>query len=69
MENTFPTTPAVNFVYLVFITEDPTHQIEAYSTKEHAERARAHYHRRGFTAARIDARAIRSAHYLDLIGA
>lgn len=69
MENTFPTTPAVNFVYLVFITEDESHQLEAYSTKEHAERARDHYRRRGFTQARIDSRAIRGTHYLELIGA
>lgn len=69
MENTFPSTRAVDFVYLVFITEDNGHQIEAYKTHADAERARDHYHRRGFTQARIDPRAIRGAHYLDLIGA
>jgi hypothetical protein len=69
MENTFPTTRAVDFVYLVFITEDEGHQLEAYKTQAEAERARNHYHRRGFTKARIDSRAIRGTHYLDLIGA
>jgi hypothetical protein len=69
MANNFPTTPAVDFVYLVFITDDPSHQLEAYGTQAEAERARNHYHRRGFEKARIDVRAIRGAHYLSLIGA
>ena len=55
-------------IFLVFITEDREHCLEVYPTFELAERAAAHYTRRGYKA-RIDARAIRSAEYLSMIGA
>ena len=56
-------------IYLVFITDDREHCLEVYPTHEMAERAVAHYKRRGYKNARIEARAIRDAAYLSMIGA
>ena len=69
MPHDFPATPAAVMVYLVFFTENKTACLEAYSDKEHADRAAAHYKRRGFSDTRIDARAIRGQTYLTMIGA
>ena len=69
MANDFPTTPAADFIYLVFFTDSGSACLEAYADKEHADRAAAHYKRRGFADTRIDARAIRGQTFLTLIGA
>jgi len=69
MAHDFPATPATEFIYLVFFTEDKTACLEAYSDKEHADRAAAHYKRRGFADTRIEARAVRGQVYLTMIGA
>jgi hypothetical protein len=69
MPHDFPATPAATLVYLVFFTDSGSACLEAYENKEHAERAAAHYKRRGFADTRIDARAIRGETFLTLIGA
>jgi hypothetical protein len=65
----FPATNDAPRVYLVFFTDSGSTCLEAYSTQEHAERAAAHYKRRGFSDTRIDARAIRGETFLTMIGA
>ena len=65
----FPATNDAPRVYLVFFTDSGSACLEAYSTQEHAERAAAHYKRRGFADTRIDARAIRGETFLTMIGA
>jgi hypothetical protein len=69
MPHDFPATPAAELVYLVFFTDSGSACLEAYSTQEHAERAAAHYKRRGFSDTRIDARAVRGETFLTMIGA
>ncbi len=69
MANDFPIAPAAAFVYLVLFTDSGSACLEAYENKEHAERAAAHYKRRGFADTRIDARALRGETFLTLIGA
>jgi hypothetical protein len=69
MPHDFPTTPAAALVYLVFFTDSGSACLEAYADKNHAERAAAHYKRRGFADTRIDARAIRGETFLTMIGA
>jgi hypothetical protein len=69
MPHDFPATPATDFIYLVFFTDSKSACLEAYSTKENAERAAAHYKRRGFADTRIDARAVRGETFLTMIGA
>jgi disulfide oxidoreductase YuzD len=69
MNNLFPASPATEFIYLVFFTEDCASCLEAYAEKNSAERAAAHYKRKGFSDVRIDARAIRGDVYLQMIGA
>ena len=69
MNADFPATPAADLIYLVFFTDNKSACLEAYSTQEHAERAAAHYKRRGFADTRIDARAVRGETFLTMIGA
>jgi hypothetical protein len=69
MQHDFPATPAAQLVYLVFFTDSDSACLEAYTDKDHAERAAAHYKRRGFADTRIDARAIRGETFLTMIGA
>jgi hypothetical protein len=69
MSHDFPATPAAQLVYLVFFTDSGSACFEAYADKDHAERAAAHYKRRGFADTRIDARAIRGETFLTMIGA
>jgi len=69
MNADFPATPAAALVYLVFFTDSGSACLEAYADKDHAERAAAHYKRRGFADTRIDARAIRGEAFLTMIGA
>jgi len=69
MAHDFPATPATEFIYLVFFTDSGSACLEAYSDKEHADRAAAHYKRRGFADTRIEARAVRGQVYLTMIGA
>ena len=69
MPHDFPATPAAELVYLVFFTDSGSACLEAYVDKDHAERAAAHYKRRGFADTRIDARAIRGETFLTMIGA
>lgn len=65
----FPATNNADRVYLVFFTDRKDSCFEAYTSQEHAERAAAHYKRRGFADVRIDARALRGQTYLTMIGA
>jgi hypothetical protein len=67
----FPLKPAdpAEMIHLVFFTESGRDCLEAYADKQHAERAAAHYKRRGFGPARVDSRAIRGEPFLTMIGA
>ena len=69
MAHDFPASPAAELIYLVFFTDNKTACLEAYSDKEHADRAAAHYKRRGFADTRTEARAVRGLTYLTMIGA
>ena len=71
MPHDFPLKPAnpAEMIHLVFFTESGSQCMEAYSNKEHAERAAAHYKRRGFAPTRVDSRAIRGEAFLTMIGA
>ena len=71
MAHDFPLKPAnpAEMIHLVFFTDSGSLCLEAYSNKEHAERAAAHYKRRGLISARVDSRAIRGEPFLTMIGA
>jgi hypothetical protein len=71
MPHDFPLKPAdpAEMVHLVFFTYESNQHIEAYANKEHADRAAAHYKRRGFAPSRTDSRALRGEAYLTMIGA
>jgi hypothetical protein len=71
MPHDFPLKPAnpAEMIHLVFFTESGNQCMEVYADKEHAERAKAHYKRRGFAPARVDSRAIRGEAFLTMIGA